>query len=432
MRKKMMVMGHPLPTSGRSEIRAKRWRRSNSHPGFTLMELLIVSLLISVMMAGIWTLLRSWTRISERGKVRTERAQLIRSVTTQFRDDVQAVTLRPTADEPAQRRRSRSSSGASRVSSSGNPSGNPSGSMPLPRDASSAISRSGGSSTTGSGENRESELVGGSDWLMIDVLQVPNPFTLSVDEQDEFTLDEERSIVRAPDLQRVVYSFRAPDEGDEALSDDATFGDDVEMLAMPGDSEPVLGLVRLELARERYGRLLSADSTETTAEQSATTMREAVMQIRDLVAGSGGDPSASMGGSSVGSLNSMDDDVMAAIQEVRVDEIPEVHWLEFRYFDGSAWRSSWNSKSEGRLPVAVELRFELEEIETTEDISPDGDDTELVETDLDVNDLDLDTDLVESEPISLQDDLSSMSDEVVAEPFERVLVFLGPEGEATR
>lgn len=422
-----MVMGHPLPTSGRSEIRTRRWRRSNSRPGFTLMELLIVSLLISVMMAGIWTLLRSWTRISERGKVRTERAQLIRSVTTQFRDDVQAVTLRPTSAEPAQRRR-RSSSGSSSVSSSGSPSGG----MPLPRDASSAISRSGGSSTTGSGENRESELVGGSDWLMIDLLQVPNPFTIAVDEQDEFALDEERSIVRAPDLQRVVYSFRAPEEEDEALSDDATFGDDVEVLAMPGDSDPVFGLVRLELARERYGRLLSANSTETTAEQSATTMREAVMQIRDLVAGSGSDPSASMGGSSVGSLSSMDDEVMAAIQEVRVDEIPEVHWLEFRYFDGSAWRSSWNSKSEGRLPVAVELRFELEEIETTEDISPDGDDTELVETDLDVNDLDLDTDLVESEPISLQDDLSSVGDEVVMEPFERVLVFLGPESEAAR
>ena len=54
--------------------------------------------------------------------------------------------------------------------------------------------------------------------------------------------------------------------------------------------------------------------------------------------------------------------------------------MEFRYFDGASWQSSWNSESQGRLPVAVEMRYELKIEEPAKKNVPAGDDdTELVD-----------------------------------------------------
>ena len=50
--------------------------------------------------------------------------------------------------------------------------------------------------------------------------------------------------------------------------------------------------------------------------------------------------------------------------ETRIDGgsmlwVPEVMGLEFRYFDGSGWRSQWDSIKLKSLPVAVEVRLEI-------------------------------------------------------------------------
>jgi len=37
----------------------------------------------------------------------------------------------------------------------------------------------------------------------------------------------------------------------------------------------------------------------------------------------------------------------------------KVGWLEFRYYDGTVWSDSWDSRSQRRLPVAVEVKFQL-------------------------------------------------------------------------
>ncbi len=39
---------------------------------------------------------------------------------------------------------------------------------------------------------------------------------------------------------------------------------------------------------------------------------------------------------------------------------PEVVWLEFAYFDGSQWYDSWDSETQGGLPVAVEVIIGLD------------------------------------------------------------------------
>ena len=107
------------------------------------------------------------------------------------------------------------------------------------------------------------------------------------------------------------------------------------------------------------------------------------------------------------------------------DEVPEVEWLEFRYYDGSSWVDSWDSRITGNLPVAVEICFELAEPETmeTEEPAPGGDDTLAVEDDPLLAD---DGELLSVEEMSaLPDDALSAAPGTEETPYHRCVVFLG-------
>ncbi len=42
------------------------------------------------------------------------------------------------------------------------------------------------------------------------------------------------------------------------------------------------------------------------------------------------------------------------------ETIPEITRLDFAYYDGRLWRSNWNSRDGGNLPIAVRVRFDVE------------------------------------------------------------------------
>lgn len=50
----------------------------------------------------------------------------------------------------------------------------------------------------------------------------------------------------------------------------------------------------------------------------------------------------------------------AEITPEQVDAIPEVNRYRFRFFDGKQWNAEWESTLNGRLPVAIELQFDLD------------------------------------------------------------------------
>jgi hypothetical protein len=50
--------------------------------------------------------------------------------------------------------------------------------------------------------------------------------------------------------------------------------------------------------------------------------------------------------------------------------VPEVVSVQFRYFDGAGWSSSWNSLQRNSLPVAVEVRIGLADPQTSAPIPP--------------------------------------------------------------
>ena len=59
----------------------------------------------------------------------------------------------------------------------------------------------------------------------------------------------------------------------------------------------------------------------------------------------------------------------------------EIHWTDlsnarFRYSDGDKWTSSWNSRSRGRAPAAIEFCFDLPPVRTRATQAPTQDDLE--------------------------------------------------------
>jgi prepilin-type N-terminal cleavage/methylation domain-containing protein len=51
----------------------------------------------------------------------------------------------------------------------------------------------------------------------------------------------------------------------------------------------------------------------------------------------------------------------------REDAVPEVSRLQFHYFDGTSWLVYWDSEQAGRLPVAIEVVFDLQPEEPSDD-----------------------------------------------------------------
>ena len=66
--------------------------------GFTLLEVLIAAVLLATLLVAIWGLYRMFASLYETGYVKTERAQLIRSLVQQLSEDL-AATIQPPRQE---------------------------------------------------------------------------------------------------------------------------------------------------------------------------------------------------------------------------------------------------------------------------------------------------------------------------------------------
>ncbi len=386
--------------------RTKSWGGATA--GFTLLEILIAGVLVSVLMVGVWSLFRSWGNLYERGERRVQTAQLVRSLCDQFTDDVRAVAY----VAPPPRRPSRGEAGGS------------------PRRG----------DRTGSSAGGNLALVGEANWLVLEVLQPPNPY-LSPASADETRSDEDAGMaLAAPELQRVMYSFEPPASQQlDSLSPmvaEAAEQDDTELVVGDDEetAEPFAGLLRLAVAVEQFDALAAGNlAAGNRADQSTAAslgLRDAVWQLRELIVGpaesdglSGREPPASLG-----PQDEETSDATAGILEQ--DAVPEVVRLEFRYFDGAAWRSSWNSQSEGRLPVAMELRFELKKPEPLKASTSGDGETELVEgadpaDSTDSSFLPADAGIASSSNAAAD----SVDSDYEATPYHRCVVYLEPAPE---
>lgn len=312
-----------------------------SRRGFTLLEMLIVSILVSVLMMGVWSLFRTWGRLYERGERRVRHAQLVRSLCDQFTDDARSVAYV----------------------------------LPAPSEGKRPGSDSGTNDT--SGGNRA--LMGGGDWLVLEVLQPPNPFLLSGRDDNSEEADPEDGPLDAPELQRVMYTFEPPQsDSSGSLSsavEEMAEEDDTELVGEEAEAEPFGGLLRMLVPVEKYERLVGGNSSS----RSSPGLRDAAWKLRDLAVKKSENEDA-VSPLAVSGRSAADERTTLSAGVVSQDEVPEVVWLEFRYFDGSTWTSGWDSRAQGQLPVAIEMRFELSRQEEQTRVGSQSE-TELVEND---------------------------------------------------
>ena len=282
--------------------------------GYTLLELLIASVMMLVLMAALWTLLGNYSGLYEKGQERTERSQLVRSLAQQLADDLRAVVVAD--DFPAS---------PARLLPPNEPPAAGFGSSPQHA----TIDASG--------------MVGSPDVLLLDIATAVAPGDIVADQEElDETIHEDPTLQPrslAPELLRVEYRFH-----DRTLA----------------DIEPSsAGLVRRWWSWKQLqsGRWLPREDSYVGAGDDAGDLAEAdsfpidPAPKRDVSEG------------------------REVVSDDHSDRIPEIVRLRFRYFDGQAWRDDWDSRLEHSLPVAVELLFDLgdrlvqDEIESPEEIS---------------------------------------------------------------
>ena len=293
--------------------------------GFTLLEVLLTSLLASVVLIALWSLSDIYMRLFVSGRNKIEETQLARSLTSQVARDVAQVVQRP--EEP------RSDLPPARMPVMAMP--------PMPRGARPGImglsggptaemlpppSRSGAESLN-SGPNDLARsfddsvprfgLFGTSDALRLIILQIDPRTTRAPTDLSEVLPEPGRlRIPFASELRTVEYSVGESRESTEL------------------DQRHPPGLIRREWAWEHWIGIRSANLLSVGGTEAAEML-----------------PKGAMGWTAEDAV---------AFENQEYLHVPQVKSLEFNYYDGDTWDIEWNSWERGRLPVLVEVLLEFE------------------------------------------------------------------------
>ncbi|MBN2292891.1 MAG: hypothetical protein JXM70_10730, partial [Pirellulales bacterium] len=292
----------------------------DSRSGFTLLEILLASVLAAALLLTLWSLIGTYTSLFSTGDAKTEQSQIARSLLQQMTDDLSSAI-----QDTAVRARLQTKE--------------------------TATARDEVNDNTQENTVRRFGLYGTRDELRIDVLQiVPLEVSLAAYRADEengpetLAADEPRR--RAPELRTVRYKFNKRRELGELESlDEMSFRDEtsVEM------EETLLGLVREEMDFETRSSPATMNRLVGWLSERSTGITKSEQDTFKQFDEVGGEETES--------------DIDARIDSGAVLWVPEVVGLEFRYFDGSGWTSQWDSIKRKSLPVAVEIRLEIESLD---------------------------------------------------------------------
>ena len=397
----------------RKSIRATR--------GITLIEVMIAAAMATVILGGLWSLLTTFSRLYQRGLDESLRLTLVRSLERQLNDDLRSVMELRDA-----------SSATTTTEGLAQASVDVIGQSEVDLTASKSADASPGLEGFVQTQGRVG-LVGSSKTLLLDVWSIGEPrepratqslldeeemgrFTPTVDESTT-TLDTQRvtnvgmSIdarprgghTRVPELRRIMFRFTPP---------------------MSLSSTTDRGLLR---AVSTWESMYSVNDTGATA----TTIDEST----EVDVGSG------MGTGTQSASTTPIAPHLGKSAPIRVDRMPEVTRFELRYFDGRTWRADWDSRLEGRLPIAVEVSFDLDVTGDQNSVphTTRGTDTEQYQTTTTRRDRDAELDQFEmtpAEPVAAQTTTNRLGQTVLGavqgpgdwKPEHRLVVTLqGPD-----
>ncbi len=359
--------------------------RHKSDNGLTLLELLLAMVLMAVIMTLAWNLLAIFRGRLESSQQQTEQWQLIRSLQHILADDLRSCQFtvpderHPQAEDsassvfPSSGDKSNGASNrddaptAAEAASNGiglfpsNPelSGDrlltdPSEANPSYQPTSPTDSLMGSATTTsdidgvirGTWLEPQSVLVGTSQALLFDLIppaapEGPQP-PASEPLPDQATIPDT--------VRRVVYIFNDPQTAAQL--------------------DRIPGFVRCELTMWQMTTLRQHTSGDVDLLTWLRPEISALRQATDLALAPPVDPTAISEDNSAPARTkddtleqmhaqaSMDVGVDLHLAD-HLDYVPELASFALRYYDGTTWLSQWDSRQLGRLPVAIELRFQL-------------------------------------------------------------------------
>jgi type II secretory pathway pseudopilin PulG len=374
--------------------------RNSQRFGFTLVEVMLTTVLAAVLLLALWSLLSMYSKAFEGGHARTEQSQLARVLLEQINTDLQNVLVAPQSTSPAaslepQLAPPNAASGiappppaaapANAPTATGSrapappaattPSAttiSPTAARPtsatptaLPAAASPVTPLPGqpapfaDPNTLGGGELattslRPAGLYGSATFLQIDVVQ---PAMLAPKKHDpEVQLLDPESPSQADELKTVIYTF-------EEYRDPAN-----------PTVEPTTRLVRQELSWAQAHPARGSERGLTDSREPLTPgptdglTDSSSSGPAGLQATKAFDPIQPEGPSAAEPLAEQGE-----FETGTATTIPEVFEFALRYFDGAIWSDEWDSASRKVLPVAIEVSFRLQSSE--EAAKPAGEET---------------------------------------------------------
>lgn len=328
------------PEPGGTDYQENRGRR-----GFTLLELIISTVLMSVLLAGTWALLGIYQGQFEKSQDRVERWQLIRSLQNQLTDDLRAChvpasELEAGAPEAGAPEASAAEVGAAEVGAA---------EMGVPK---AVVSRESSLDSTDL-ESPESDFVGPSGSSVLS--EWMNPVVGLEGSNDTLILD-----VLAPTHPGDAGAGPGPTPGDQAVRVVYAFVDPSSAVA---EGRPA-GFIRCQWKAQELQSLYATQGGEvdfyalvhqikSPRPQPSSMGRSGESATDDEVRSAAMTRPLVLGFDTV-DIRMMEEDVIQ-----RIDVVPELSSLVLSYYDGTQWQSSWSFSRRRALPVAVEMRFDL-------------------------------------------------------------------------
>ena len=270
-----------------------RQRTSKMEAGFTLVEVIISISLGAAIMVGLWTVFDIFSALQERADTQAARAQLTRGLLHQLRDDLNQVQTPAVGTSQVRSDRSLT-----------------------PSTVEDATENIGFLATNESAADQVAERIaffGSQSWLVMDLAQSSYDQKIETANVAQTT----GSPATYSPTRRVVYHFVAP-----------------EFAILHGSLDS--GLTRWELSNP------------------PTQLSDL---IDELERGEWGSPN-SIVWQTTNYLTTVDVGEQAphaASQALTArEQVPEVERFLFRYYDGTSWHSTWDSRRNGSLPRAVE------------------------------------------------------------------------------
>jgi len=321
--------------------------RAHGLGGFSILEVLLAMALSTALLAGLFSALSLFMRSFDSGRTNVEQAQLARAMLRQISGDLRSAVVDTSTKGP-------STGGANPLALPGDFISPADDAPTLPDTLSPErmqVLLPGVDTSVSQGPT--TRLVGTSDRLDMCVRSTGPAAALAAliattePTTDAYSDGTAATSASAPGSVRQVSYFCQDSSDPDRMLVDPTKQQTRATSTVTEEESPAIGLVR----RETPWSAVAGDDSfgSPPAEAPLDTATTATSESSSASATS--TPSAA--------TRPSERHVPTSLDTLHVVETltPEIVEVAFRYFDGSAWYSSWDSASDGGLPVAVDVAF---------------------------------------------------------------------------